>query len=215
MATNNDRHLPIQPNDFRDEQPILGTNSYGTNLDFTLDNHVIVETGWNGYPLYTPNTDGSYDGNPPVAYITVPSVLGETTARAVDLLKDAGYTSANITTNSAATNSAATITATSRTSGNADATVTSSGAGAAFPVGTKITIAGLVSPDTSLNGTWTVKSSTTNTVTFTSGATTALSSTGLSVAGLTGATGTIKTQSVAGGAADIALGTTIAITPWA
>jgi hypothetical protein len=155
--------------------------------------------------------DGAYVSG--VAYIDVPSVLGLTTASAVDSLKDAGFATASITTASGAANSAATITAVSRT--GSTATITSSGAGAAYPVGTKITVASLVSPNTDLNGTWTVTSSATNTLTFTTTTSGALSTTGLSVAGLTGTTGTIKTQSVAAGAASIALSAAVTVTPWA
>jgi len=148
-----------------------------------------------------------------IAYINVPSVVGKTTALALDALKDAGYEAANITTASAATNAASTITAVSRT-GTA-ATITSSGAGAKYPVGTKITVASLVSPDTALNGTWTVTAVATNTVSFTTTTSGTLSTTGLSVAGLTGVSGTIKTQSVAANAASVATTATITITPFA
>jgi hypothetical protein len=148
-----------------------------------------------------------------IAYINVPSVVGKTTALALDALKDAGYEAANITTASAASNTASTITAVSRT-GTA-ATITSSGAGAKYPVGTKITVASLVSPDTALNGTWTVTAVATNTVSFTTTTSGTLSTTGLSVAGLTGVAGTIKTQSTAANAASVATTATITITPFA
>jgi len=148
-----------------------------------------------------------------IAYINVPSVIGNTTAVALDQLLDAGYEAANITTATAATNAASTITAVSRT--GTTATITSSGAGAKYPVGTKITVASLVSPDTALNGTWTVTAVATNTVSFTTTTSGTLSTTGLSVAGLTGVTGTIKTQSTAAGAASTATTATITITPFA
>jgi hypothetical protein len=148
-----------------------------------------------------------------IAYINVPSVVGKTTALALDALLDAGYEAANITTATAATNAASTITAVSRT-GTA-ATITSSGAGAKYPVGTKITVASLVSPDTALNGTWTVTAVATNTVSFTTVTSGTLSTSSLSVAGLTGVAGTIKTQSVAANAASVATTATITITPFA
>ena len=88
-----------------------------------------------------------------IGYIVVPSVLGETTALALDELKDAGYEAANITTAAAAANAVSTITAVART--GTTATITSAGAGAKYPVGTKITVASLVAPDTALNGTFT------------------------------------------------------------
>ena len=148
-----------------------------------------------------------------IAYINVPSVVGKTTALALDALKDAGYEAANITTASAAANAASTITAVSRT-GTA-ATITSSGAGAKYPVGTKITVASLVSPNTDLNGTYTVTAVATNTVSYTTTTSGTLSTSSLSVAGLTGVAGTIKTQSVAANAASVATTATITITPFA
>ena len=148
-----------------------------------------------------------------IAYINVPSVVGLTTAVALDLLKDAGYEAANITTATAATNAASTITAVSRT--GTTATITSTGAGAKYPVGTKITVASLVSPDTALNGTYTVTAVATNSVSYTTTTSGALSTGSLSVAGLTGVAGTLKSQSTAGGASSIATDATITITPFA
>jgi hypothetical protein len=148
-----------------------------------------------------------------IPYIVVPSVVGETTALALDELKDAGYEAANITTATAATNAASTITAVSRT--GTTATITSSGAGAKYPVGTKITVASLVSPDTALNGTYTVTAVATNSVSYTTTTSGALSTGSLSVAGLTGVAGTIKTQSVAAGTASVLSTATITITPFA
>jgi hypothetical protein len=148
-----------------------------------------------------------------IGYIVVPSVLGETTALALDELKDAGYEAANITTAAAAANAVSTITAVSRT--GTTATITSSGAGAKYPVGTKITVASLAAPDTALNGTFTVTAVATNTVSYTTTTSGALSTSGLTVAGLSGVAGTIKTQSVAAGTASVASTATITITPHA
>jgi hypothetical protein len=148
-----------------------------------------------------------------IPYIVVPSVVGETLANALDELKDAGYEAANITTAAAATNAASTITAVSRT--GTTATITSSGAGAKYPVGTKITVASLVSPDTALNGTYTVTAVATNTVSYTTTTSGALSTGSLTVAGLTGVAGTIKSQTVAAGTASVLSTATISITPFA
>jgi len=148
-----------------------------------------------------------------IGFINVPSVLGETTALALDTLKDAGYEAANITTATAAVNSISTITAVART--GTTATVTATSAGTKYPVGTKITVASLVSPDTALNGTWTVTAVSTNTVSFTTTTSGTLSTSGLSVVGLSGVAGTIKTQSVAAGTASVASTATITITPHA
>jgi hypothetical protein len=148
-----------------------------------------------------------------IGYIVVPSVVGETLALALDELKDAGYEAANITTATAATNAVSTITAVSRT--GTTATITSSGAGAKYPVGTKITVASLVAPDTALNGTFTVTAVATNTVSYTTATTGALSTGSLTVAGLSGVEGTIKSQTVAAGTASVASTATISITPFA
>jgi hypothetical protein len=197
-------NLPLQPND---QRPDTATG----RLDFALDNHVIAQTGWNGYPLYVPNTDGEYVSG--TAFIVVPNVLGLTTALALDALKDAGYTAANITTASAATNAAIVVTAASRTAGSTEVSITATGAVAAYPVGTKITVTN--SGDATVNGTWTVTgNSSTNVVKFTSTATTAVALTSIT-GSVVGVAGTIKTQSVAAGADSIALGTTVTVTPWA
>jgi len=191
-------NMAPQPNDSRT-----------TRLNLALGDHINLESGWNGFPQYTPNTTGS-DVAGSTDYIPVLSVLGKTTADAQDILGDSGLT---VTTATATTNAASTITAVSRT-GTA-ATITSAGSGAKYPVGTKITVSSLVSPDTALNGTWTVTAVATNTVSFTTTTSGTLSTTGLSVAGLVGTAGTIKTQSIAAGTASTAVGAAITITPWA
>jgi len=150
-----------------------------------------------------------------IGYIVVPSVLGNTTAVALDTLKDAGYEAANITTATAATNAAISVTAAARTAGSTTATLTATGAGAAFPVGTKITVASLTGDGAALNGTYTVTANATNTVSFVSSASTVLALTGLSAGTVVGVAGTIKTQSVAAGTASVTSAATITITPFA
>ena len=122
---------------------------------------------------------------------------------------------ANVTVGTAATNAAISITAVERTSGSTTATVTAAGAGAAFPVGTKIVIAALAAPNTGLNGTWTVTASATNTVSFVSSASTALSSTELVAGTVAGLAGTVKTQSLAAGADEVEFGDAITIVAYA
>lgn len=216
MATNNNGNLldssgevavdfvwgnfPIQPNDAR---PDTATG----RLDPALDNHIIALSGWNGFPQYSPNTTGE-DVAGSTDYILTPSVLGLTTALAQDALKDASF--ATITVQTAATNAAKTVTAVSRASGGL-AVLTASGAGAAYPVGTKVTIA---SVHATVNGTYTVVDSATNTITVATTDTSALSLTGLTGT-VVGLAGTIKTQSIAAGQNNIAPGSTIVITPWA
>ena len=150
-----------------------------------------------------------------IGYIVVPNVLGNTTAVALDTLKDAGYEAANITTATAATNAAISVTAAARTAGSTTATLTATGAGAAFPVGTKITVASLTGDGAALNGTYTVTAVATNTVSFVSSASTVLALTGLSAGTIVGVAGTIKSQSVAAGTASVASTATITVTPFA
>ena len=150
-----------------------------------------------------------------IGYIVVPSVVGNTTAVALDTLKDAGYEAASITTATAATNAAISVTAAARTAGSTTATLTATGAGAAFPVGTKITVASLADTGAPLNGTYTVTANATNTVSFVSSASTVLALTGLAAGTVVGVAGTIKSQSTAAGAASVATTATITITPYA
>ena len=219
MATNQDGHLldtagnvavdfvwgnfPLQPNDIR-------RDNGGTNLNYTLDSHNIAEDGWNGYPLYTPNTTGTQSGG--VDYVKVPSVLGQLTADATDTLLDSTLVAS---VQSAATNAAKTVTAIARTSGSSDLVFTASGAGAAYGVGTKVVVSGFSGGDAFLNGTYAVTANATNTFTVSTPAdTSAVSLSGKSGA-VVGLVGTIKTQSRAAGAASVAAGSAITITPWA
>jgi hypothetical protein len=194
-------NVPMQPNDVREENG-------GGLLDPDLDNHSIAYEGWNGYPLYVPNS-GSPEG---AGFIVVPSVLGFTVLVATNVLTDAGL---DVTVGTAATNAAIDITAVERVAESTTATVTAAGAGAAFPVGTKIVIASLAAPNTGLNGTWTVTASTTNTVSFVSSASTALSSTELEAGTIAGLAGTVKTQSLAAGADEVKVGDAITIVAYA
>lgn len=188
-------NMPMQPNDARSE-------ATQGDLNATLDNHVIAYAGWNGYPLYTPNDDGAG-----VGYINVPSVIGVVTATASDTLDDAGMT---VTTASAATNSAKTVTAVSRTTGSTTIRFTASTHG--YSVNQKVTVSGL---DSEFNETWTVANvPNANAFDVTGTATTSYGATGLS-GSVVAVSGTIKTQSVAAGAATIAVGQAVTITPWA
>jgi len=189
-------NLPMQPNDDREE------NGQTELLDPTLDNHSIAYEGWSGYPLFTPNTAGPEGAG----YVVVRNVLGQTTANATDILEDSGLV---VTVGTAATNAASTITAVERTL--TAASITSAGAGAKYPTGTRITVSGLVSPDTALNGTWTVTSTGTNRVSFTTPTSGTLATADLTVAGLIGVAGTIKTQSLAAGANEVEVGDAITI----
>jgi hypothetical protein len=214
MATNNNGNLldsagevaidfvwgnfPMQPNDARPD-------TTAGRLDPALDNHIIALSGWNGYPQYNPNTAGE-DVAGATDYVLVPSVLGLTTALATDAMKDASLVP---TTATAATNAAGSITDIDRTAGSTTVELTGVGFTAAYPVGTKITVASTGTVD----GTWTVTGNTsTNKIRFTSNASTVLTS---GTGSIIGVAGTIKTQSVAAGANQIAPGAAVTITPWA
>jgi hypothetical protein len=214
MATNNNGNLlddlgevaidfvwgnfPIQPNDAR-------PNSTAERLDPALDNHIIALSGWNGYPQYDPNTAGE-DVLGATDYVLVPSVLGLTTALATDAMKDASLVP---TTAAAATNAAGSITDIDRTAGSTTVELTGVGFTAAYPVGTKITVASTGTVD----GTWTVTGNTsTNKIRFTSNASTVLTS---GTGSIIGVAGTIKTQSVAAGQNSVVPGAAVTITPWA
>ena len=225
MATNNNGHLvddkgnvvvdfvwgnlPLQPNDDRVEPNLL---------DWSLDNHIIADSGWGGYPLFTSNSTGA-DVAGSTDYILVPSVLGKTTALAIDALEDAGFATKagvnTITTASAATNTATQPTRINVTATTA-ATVYVSGGTGTWPVGTKVTIATGTGIPTALVGTWTVTGGDSSTLVI-SGTGWTVADTGSITPGtkLTGASGTIKTQSIAAGASNIAPATAITITPWA
>jgi hypothetical protein len=190
-------NFPLQPNDVREENG-------GELLDADLDNHSIAYEGWNGYPLYTPNTAGAEGAG----YIVVPSVIGETTAVATNVLEDAGLV---VTAATAATNAAKVVTDIARTEGETDTVYTTSAAHG-YSAGQKVTVSN--TGTAALNGVKVIDSVTTDTFTVTASVTTVVE-----VADITGAVvavaGTIKTQSVAAGANEIEVGDAITITPWA
>lgn len=212
MATNNNGNLldtagevaidfvwgnfPMQPNDVRPE---------GSRLDPALDNHITALSGWNGYPQYNPNTTGE-DVAGSTDYVLVPNVIGLTTALAQDAMRDASLVS---TTATAATNAAVVVTAAARTAGSAVTTITASAHG--FVTGNQVTLS---SVDATVNGTYAITKLTDNTFTVTTAATTVLALTEITGA-VVAVAGTIKSQSIAAGANEIAPGAAVTITPWA
>ena len=217
-------NFPAQPNDERaDGTPtITATSNASQNKSWTsystiasarlnpaLGNHADIEAEWSGFPDFTANSVGKKSGG--VYYISVPNVLGLTTALALDALKDAGFEAANITTATAATNVGKTITAVARTAGLATFQVTSASHG--FVAGNKVTISDVSGGD-GINGTWTVGAVATNTFEVLGTATTVQALTGLAGV-VSGVVGTIKTQSVAAGTASVLSTATITITPFA
>jgi hypothetical protein len=189
-------NIPMQPNDVREENG-------GGLLDATLDNHSIAYEGWNGYPLYDPNTEGPEGAG----YIVVPSVIGLLTADAVDVLEDAGLV---VTTAAAATNAAKTVTAISRAAGQTTTIFDSTAHG--FVVGQQIVISN--SGSAAANGTYTITDKADNWIEATGTSTTVLDLSDIT-ASLVGKSGTIKTQSVAAGANEKEVGDAITITPFA
>jgi hypothetical protein len=208
------------PNNFLkagDTVNITGTGLDGTNLTVATANRYTFTVSGSGtgsfinisgkvrYTDELTANDGAYIAN--VAYVVVPNVLGLTTALAVDAMTDAELVQ---TTASAATNTPVTITAASRTSG--DATISMTAASHGFSAGQKVVITAV---DATVNGTYTVDPRTTSgTLVVVGTATTSLALTGIT-GSVAGVSGTIKLQSVAAGAASIAAGTAVTITPWA
>ena len=201
-------NLPMQPNDEREENG-------GELLDATLDNHSIAYEGWNGYPLYNPGEEGAEGAG----YIVVPSVIGQTTANATDILEDAGLV---VTVGSAVTNAKKDITRFNATSATVAVVYTTS-ASTAYPVGTKVVIsAGTPAGSSPVNlpayavGTWTVTAAAAGNITIAGTGFTVADTTGVNATGtVVGLAGTIKTQSVAAGADSIAVGTAITVVPYA
>jgi len=197
-------NFPMQPNDDRYDNPTNSGNTFpSTLLDPTVSVHNTAVGAYNGYPSYDIGAKDSYgfyqgtrgaDTSTTVDYIKVPSVLGKTTALAIDALEDAGFVKlfADITRVNATSTSSANIYAS-----NADVN---------YPLNSKITIvAGTpaasspVKVPTYVLGEWTVTGNGTGYVTITSSAaftaadTTGINSTGTIKSGLKGEVNTITT----------------------
>jgi hypothetical protein len=201
-------NFPMQPNDEREENG-------GGLLDPDLDNHSIAYEGWNGYPLYTPNTAGAEGAG----YIVVPSVIGLTTAVATNILEDDGLV---VTAGTAATNAKKDITRINATSATVAVVYTTS-ASTAYPVGTKVVIAAgtaagsdPVGVPAALVGTWTVTAAASGNITIAGTGFTVADTTGINSTGnINGLAGTIKTQSVAAGANEVEVGDAITVVAYA
>jgi hypothetical protein len=201
-------NFPMQPNDEREENG-------GGLLDPDLDNHSIAYEGWNGYPLYTPNTEGAEGAG----YIVVPSVIGLTTAVATNVLEDDGLV---VTAGTAATNAKKDITRINATSATVAVVYTTS-ASTAYPVGTKVVIAAGTAAESdpvgvpaALVGTWTVTAAASGNITIAGTGFTVADTTGINSTGnINGLAGTIKTQSVAAGADEVEVGDAITVVAYA
>ncbi len=225
MQPNEDRAGAVSPANFSANSS--GDNFWGATtrvasdrLNPALSFHAMVEAKYAGFPEFTGNNDGAYISG--VAYIVVPSVVGDTTAVALDKLKDAGYETANITTASAASNARTDITAFNATT-TTSATITATSANTNYPVGTKVTlVAGTPAGENPVNlpsyalGTWTVTAVASNQITVSGSGFTVANTTGINAtATLAGLAGTIKSQSTAANAASVATTATITVTPYA
>lgn len=189
------------------------TRDYFTVTAGTTGSLININNGYAALTNQLTAADGAYVAG--TAYIDVPSILGLTTALGLDALKDAGFATANITNTTGVTNTATQPTQINVTTTTA-ATVTVSGGTTTWPVGTKVTIATGTGIPAALVGTWTVTGG--------SGSTLVIAGSGWTVADsgaitpgtkLTGASGTVKTQSIAAGTASTALSATITMTSWA
>jgi hypothetical protein len=186
------------------------TVAYADKLKFTVTNAANAgEITGQWYGKVEKTTARSAADGAGIPNIVVPNVLGATTAVALDLLKDAGYEAASITTATAATNAAKVVTAAARTAGQTATTITAAGHG--YVAGNKVTLTGV---DATVNGTYTVVTAATDTFTITTTATTVLALTEITGSAVAVA-GTIKAQSTAAGAASVLSTATITITPWA
>jgi hypothetical protein len=189
------------------------TVATANKLQFTVTNAANAgEITGQWYGKAESTTAASAADGAGLPYIVVPSVVGKTTALALDALKDAGYEAASITTASAASNVGKTITAAARTAGSAVISITCASHG--FVAGNKVTVSDVSGGD-GVNGVWTVLAVTNaNVFTVTGTATTVQALT--SLAGVvSGVAGTIKSQTVAAGTGSVASTATISITPFA
>jgi hypothetical protein len=204
-------NVPMQPNDVR---PDTATG----RLDPALADHITALSGWGGYPQFTANFAGE-DVAGTTNYVLVPEVRGFTTALAEDAMKDASLT---VTTATATTNARTNITAFNATSTTV-ATITATSANTNYPVGTKVTIvAGTPAAENPVNlpayaiGTFTVTAVASNQITVSGTGFTVANTTGINAtATLGGTAGTIRVQSIAAGANEIAPAAAVTITPWA
>jgi hypothetical protein len=174
------------------------TNSAGSGVSLT-GQYGLAQLG-----AGAADSDGSYVGT--TAYVTVPNVLGMTTANAQ---ADLGAAELTVTTASAVTPAISNVALTSNV-----ATITTAAAHG-FAVGDLVTVTAVTA--TTVNATLVAIATVPTTTTFTYAKTTGnvASATDTGTAKVPARTGTIKTQSIAAGAASTAAGAAITITPFA
>jgi hypothetical protein len=173
------------------------TNSAGSGVSIT-GQYGVAQLG-----AGASDSDGSFVGG--VAYVTVPSVIGQTTANATTILTDLELAPTTASSYTPA------ISAVNLTTNVATATTA---AAHGFAVGDTVVIAGLST--TALNGSHVL-------ITGTTGSTLKWAQTHADISGTSDSgtakvaarAGTIYSQSVAAGAASVAAGAAITITPYA
>jgi hypothetical protein len=174
------------------------TNSAGSGVSLT-GQYGVAQLG-----AGAADSDGSYVGT--TAYVTVPNVLGMTTANAQ---ADLGAAELTVTTASAVTPAISNVALTSNV-----ATITTAAAHG-FAVGDLVTVTAVTA--TTVNATLVAIATvpTTTTFTYAKTATNVASAVDTGTAKVPARTGTIKTQSIAAGTASTAAGAAITITPFA
>lgn len=149
-----------------------------------------------------------------VGYINVPSVLGLTTASALDVLQDRNFLLANITSNTGTTAKQPTrINVTATTA----ATVYLANANTLFSVGSSVVISSGTGIPAALVGTWSVTAVNSTTLTIAGTGWTVADTSSITPGNvLKGASGTVTYQTPLAGASSIAIsGSTATITAWA
>jgi len=173
------------------------TNSAGSGVSITGQT-AIAQLG-----AGAADSDGSYVSG--VAYVTVPSVIGQTTANATAILTDLELVP---TTGSAVTPAISNVARTGTL-----VTITTSAAHG-FAAGDSATIAAVT--NTAVNGTFTLVSASGSTLTYNTVASgTIASGADTGTVKVAARAGTIYSQSIAAGTASVAAGAAITIAPYA
>ena len=185
-------NLPMQPNDARPDvapdatttvlgQTVSSNGRLSTTAASSKNNHAMILGGWSAYPLFSAGSKGSFTGSAYTytPYITVPDVRTLSTNGAKDALKDQGYLDAGITVATASAGGSGAVTE----AGRSGTTVTLKVVAHGFQVGDVVTVWGLTSTVSTLNGTYVITGVATDTFTYTHGTSGAITNvTGISTA---------------------------------
>ena len=179
------------------------TRDYFTVTNSTTGSLININNGIAQHSDALTAVDGAFVSG--VAYVKVPNVVGLTTALAQDALADAELT---VTTASGVTPAISNVALTSNV-----ATITTAAAHG-FAVGDLVTVAAVTA--TTINATLApITAVTSTTFSYAKTATDVVSATDTGTAKVPARFSTIKTQSIAAGAASTAIGAAITITPYA